>query len=203
MIDLKAFSCLISLWALGHNNTSHLLFPVGRLYLRDAHMGILNVTRETLPIMSAGQEWSPPPSSYWFMIWRATINKEEAQLLFRGNWEGESVLALTEGAGGFLPKTTTSKSWRNGSRPINNLRSYASSVLSQEQILTVPLRVKVKLTSVRSCSACSMRRLDVKFYTPQNTQRSVSSWNTVIIKLWLKHDGYAISNSTQQRDHRE
>ncbi len=44
-----------------------------------------------------------------------------------------------------LPKTTPSKSWRNGIRPINNLRSSASSVLSQEQILTVLLRVKVKL----------------------------------------------------------
>ncbi len=47
-----------------------------------------------------------------------------------------------------------------------------------------------------------MRRLDVKFYTPQNTQRSVSSWNTVIHQTLIKARIYAISNSTQQSDHR-
>lgn len=44
-----------------------------------------------------------------------------------------------------------------------------------------------------------MRRLDVEFYTPQNTQRSVSSWSTVIHQTLIKARIYAISNSTQQR----
>lgn len=100
---LLPFFCLISLWALGHNITSHLLFPVAAFTLGSISthtweycMSLESNSPSWLQGRSGATRWNRHHPSYWFMIWRATIKQGGGPIILQRE-TGESVLALTRG----------------------------------------------------------------------------------------------------------